>query len=138
MLQFVGVSRALLLASAVALFAFSAPAGAQEPAARKAQPEVIQKQEQMNVGAGTVAPPAAGAPVEAKRAATMQRLDGMWVEGRGFEVTYGNNYDNCAKRCLANATCVMIEYYRPEKKCNLYNTMRPRLKGGSSDVAIRG
>jgi hypothetical protein len=33
--------------------------------------------------------------------------------------------------------CAMIEYYRPEKKCNMYNTLRPRLAGGSSDVAIR-
>ncbi len=70
--------------------------------------------------------------------AAMQRLSGVWVEGPGFEVTYGATYDSCAKRCLANARCVMIEFYRPEKKCNLYDAVRPRKKGGSSDVAIRG
>lgn len=67
----------------------------------------------------------------------MDRLSGVWVEGPGFEITYGKNYDVCAQRCLSTAKCVMIEYYRPEKKCNLYDALRPRKTGGSSDVAIR-
>jgi PAN domain len=71
------------------------------------------------------------------RAPGMERFPGVWVEGPGFEVTYGGAYEGCAQRCTANAKCVMIEYYRPEKKCNLYNTLRPRKNGGSSDVAIR-
>lgn len=70
---------------------------------------------------------------------TMQRLaPGLWVEGPGFEITYGVTYDNCAAKCLANAKCVMIEFYRPEKKCNLYSQKRPTKKGGSSDVSVRG
>jgi hypothetical protein len=31
----------------------------------------------------------------------------------------------------------MIEFYRPERKCNLYDKVRPRLAGGSSIVGIR-
>lgn len=78
-------------------------------------------------------PPGAATP----KPPAMQRFAGVWVEGPGFDITYGGNYDACAARCLATAKCAMIEYYRPEKKCNMYDAMRPRLKGGSSDVAIK-
>lgn len=68
----------------------------------------------------------------------MQKLFGsVWIEGPGFDVRYGLSYDACAQRCVSHARCVMIEYYRPERKCNLYDTIRPRKHGGSSDVAIR-
>ena len=77
------------------------------------------------------------APAASAKPAVMEKLSGVWVEGPGFDIKYGIAYDACAERCLANSTCVMIEYYRPQKKCNLYNTIRPRLAGGSSDVAIR-
>lgn len=68
---------------------------------------------------------------------TMKKLSGVWIEGPGFDVTYGGNYDGCASRCLADPTCLMIEYYRPEKKCNLYKEVRPEQPGGASDVGIR-
>lgn len=68
----------------------------------------------------------------------MERLpSGVWIEGPGFEVTYGKTYDWCAARCGETAKCVMIEWYRPENKCNLYSTVRPRKSGGSSIVAIK-
>lgn len=74
-----------------------------------------------------------------KSGAAMQRLAaGQWVEGPGFDVTYGHTYESCAAKCVANAKCVMIEFYRPERKCNLYSSKRPTKKGGSSDVAVRG
>jgi hypothetical protein len=72
-----------------------------------------------------------------KAGPTMERQSGVWVEGPGFNITYGGTYDACAAKCLATAKCVMIEYYRPEKKCNMYDAERPRLKGGSSDVALK-
>lgn len=101
----------------------------------------------MLIAALTVAPalaqqPGASAQVPvaapaATKAGTIEKLTGVWVEGPGFDIKYGADYDACAARCLGNARCVMIEYYRPEKKCNLYDTVRPRLKGGSSFVGIR-
>jgi hypothetical protein len=75
--------------------------------------------------------------VAAKPAATMTTITGVWIEGPGFDVTYGGTSDGCAQRCLGNPKCVMIEYYRPEKKCNLYDTVRPQKAGGSSVVGIR-
>ena len=71
------------------------------------------------------------------RAAALDRLQGVWIEGPGFEVSYGGTYEGCAQRCLDRAACVMIEYYRPEKKCNLYDAKRPTRKGGASDVGIK-
>ncbi len=83
-------------------------------------------------------PPVAPAKAAtAKAGPTMERQSGLWVEGPGFNITYGGTYDACAAKCLATAKCVMIEYYRPEKKCNMYDAERPRLKGGSSDVALK-
>ena len=76
-------------------------------------------------------------PAGSRPAGKIERLAGVWVEGPGFDVTYGGTYDGCAQKCLANDKCVMIEYYRPEKKCNLYDTVRPRKSGGSSDVGLR-
>jgi hypothetical protein len=74
----------------------------------------------------------------AKPGDTMERLPpGVWIEGPGFEVTYGKTYEWCAARCSETAKCVMIEWYRPETKCNLYSTVRPRKTGGSSIVAIK-
>lgn len=90
--------------------------------------------------AGAKAPPSAvptAAPAGSAIGATMERLKGVWVEGPGFDITYGKDYAACSQRCLATPKCAMIEFYRPEKKCNMYDTVRPRLPGGSSDVAIR-
>ena len=80
---------------------------------------------------------ALAAPVAAKTTGTIESQSGVWVEGRGYDVTYGGTYEACATRCLATTKCVMIEFYRPEKKCNLYDQMRPRKTGGASKVGIR-
>jgi hypothetical protein len=68
---------------------------------------------------------------------SIEKQDGVWVEGPGFDVTYGASYDICARRCLDSQRCVMLEYYRPERKCNLYDRLRPRLSGGASFVGIK-
>ena len=67
----------------------------------------------------------------------VEKQSGVWIEGPGFDITYGADYDTCASRCLATPKCVMVEYYRPEKKCNQYDKVRPRLKGGESWVGIK-
>lgn len=79
----------------------------------------------------------AKAPPAAASGTRIERLQGVWVEGPGYKITYGKPYDACAASCLSTDRCRMIEYYRPEKKCNLYDSIRPRLKGGSSIVGIR-
>lgn len=89
-------------------------------------------------GAQTVQPQSPVAATETRREPRIERLSGVWVEGPGFDITYGGTYDGCAQRCLATPACVMIEFYRPEMKCNMYNAKRPTKKGGSSDVGIRG
>jgi hypothetical protein len=71
------------------------------------------------------------------KGARILKIAGVWVEGPGATITYGGTYTACANQCLANPSCLMLEYYRPEKKCNLYREVRPRLKGGSSDVGLR-
>ena len=71
------------------------------------------------------------------RAMAQPAPPGVWIEVVGFAFKNGGTFDACAQRCLTNGRCVMIEYYRPEKKCNLYDMVRPRKTGGSSDVGIK-
>ncbi len=149
-----------VLAAAAAVFAITValapPSGAQEQVrrntaideflARDAQTQAAKQaaKERMRGGASGLGmraktkEPVASEPAAAQ-AGTMQRFRGsVWVEGPGFDVSYGLTYERCAEKCLANDKCVMIEFYRPEKKCNLYSSKRPTKKGGSSDVAVRG
>ena len=111
----VGFPRAVVLAATAGLILFSTgitAASAKSPASPKG-------------------------PSGANSGAAIEKVSGVWVEGRGYDVTYGGTYDSCAARCLAAAKCVMIEFYRPEKKCNLYDQMRPHKTGGASKVGIR-
>ena len=87
------------------------------------------------LAAAMIAPAAAQAPAKAR--ASLEQRAGVWVEGPGYDVTYGGTYETCAARCLGASQCVMIEFYRPERKCNLYSSMRPLKKGGSSLVGLR-
>jgi hypothetical protein len=111
---------ALALLAVQSAFSPSVMAQAKGPAKATAEP---------------VAAPAA--PVPTGGATRMEAFKGTWVEGGGYDITYGKDYDTCAKRCMAASKCVMIEYYRPEKKCNLYDSVRKQLKGGSSVVAVK-
>ena len=115
MIQIADIQRTLMLVAAVSLAVLipgMAAAVAKSP-----------------VGNKTSSPVSPGAVIE--------KVSGVWVEGRGYDVTYGGTYEACAQRCLGAAKCVMLEYYRPEKKCNLYDAMRPRKTGGASLVGIR-
>lgn len=118
MIKSLPTHRSLALASAIGLATVAVATGPVSAQDRAAKPS----------------PPAAAA----KAGPRMERQSGVWVEGPGFNITYGGTYESCAQKCLANPKCLMIEYYRPEKKCNLYDALRPRLKGGSSDVGIKG
>jgi hypothetical protein len=122
----------------VAVLAVSATSVlAQSEQDREALARIIRGEPAMKVGGP--APGDRKQPSEAlSGAGRLEKLTGVWIDGPGFDVTYGMTYERCEARCLANAKCKMIEFYRPEQKCNLYGAHRPRLKGGSSIVGIRG
>lgn len=87
--------------------------------------------------ASALAQTPAPTPVPVPAPSMMEKTTGMWVEGPGFDIKYGGTYEQCVERCLSTSSCVMIEYYRPEKKCNMYNTVRPLKTGGSSIVGTK-
>ena len=88
--------------------------------------------------AATSAQEKSTAPAQpAAASATIEKFAGVWVEGPGFDIKYGASYEVCAERCRSLPRCVMIEYYRPQKKCNMYDKERPRLSGGSSIVGMK-
>ena len=41
--------------------------------------------------------------------------------GEGFDTTFDSDYASCEARCLTSSRCQMIELYKPEAKCNLYD-----------------
>jgi hypothetical protein len=67
----------------------------------------------------------------------MVKTTGVWVEGPGYDIKYGGTYEQCSERCLTTSACMMIEYYKPEKKCNMYNTERALKTGGDSIVGTK-
>ena len=85
--------------------------------------------------AGCVTAMAIGAACAAS--AGLEKRAGVWVEGPGFDITYGGTYESCAARCISHDRCAMIEFYRPERKCNLYSSIRPQKQGGSSIVGLK-
>jgi hypothetical protein len=90
--------------------------------------------------AGPVAPVAAPPTVEAR----MDKLADHYVEGPGyvtffFQQTkgYGGTYEECEKNCLADARCKMIEFYKPLRKCHLYNHARWSGRSKDANVALK-
>lgn len=76
--------------------------------------------------------------------ATMQKLAAHYVEGAGYVTFfhkqtkgYGGTYDECEKNCLADARCKMIEFYKPLRKCHLYNHVKYSGQSRDADVALR-
>ena len=92
------------------------------------------------IAVGQTAPAGAAPSVPSALSPPTQRInkqEGVWIEGPGYDITYGASYEACVQRCLDAPTCVQLEYYRPQKKCNMYASTRPILKGGDSFVGLK-
>jgi hypothetical protein len=87
------------------------------------------------------------APTPAATPATsisMKKLGDHYVEGPGYVTFfhqqtkgYGGTYAECEKNCLADARCKMIEFYKPLRKCHLYNHVKWSGKSRDADVALK-
>jgi hypothetical protein len=78
-------------------------------------------------------PPPVYTPLPVPRAeATIQRYANRFVEGEGYRTFYGSSYGSCAQSCLADGNCRMMEFHKPDAKCNLYN--HTQIDGSSSDA----
>ena len=67
----------------------------------------------------------------------MEKHSKAWVDGNGFDVKFGDSYEKCAKRCIEMRACVMLEYYLPKKKCNIYSKQHRIEKDGDGFVAVK-
>lgn len=112
------------LAALAALLALSVAAAAQTP--RPAEPASSPTQAQARVGVH------------------MNKLADHYVEGPGYvtffhEKTrgYGGTYGECEKNCLADARCKMIEFYKPLRKCHLYDHVKWSGKSRDADTALK-
>jgi hypothetical protein len=91
--------------------------------------------------APSVSAPVASTPVAP---AVMQKLAAHYVEGPGYVTFfhketkgYGGTYAECEKNCLADARCKMIEFYKPLRKCHLYNHVKYSGQSRDADVALK-
>lgn len=58
--------------------------------------------------------------------------------GEGFDTTFDSDYASCEARCLASERCQMIELYKPEAKCNLFDHKRTEANAEDDTiVAVR-
>ena len=83
-------------------------------------------------------------PVAAKPVERIERLSGHYVEGPGYvtyfhqqTAGYAGTYPECERNCLADARCRMIEFYKPLRKCHLYDHTRHSGKAPSADVGLK-
>jgi hypothetical protein len=94
--------------------------------------------------AAAAAPAATSAPAAATPAAIMEKRAAHYVEGPGYITFfhkqtpgYGGTYGECEKNCLADSRCVMIEFYKPLRKCHLYNHTKFSGQSRDADVALK-
>jgi hypothetical protein len=57
---------------------------------------------------------------------TIKRQANSFVEGEGYE-----------QRCAADNSCVMLEFYKPDRKCNLYANRRSIGSASTADVGVK-
>jgi hypothetical protein len=84
------------------------------------------------------------APAPPATSISMKKLGDHYVEGPGYVTFfhqqtkgYGGTYAECEKNCLADARCKMIEFYKPLRKCHLYNHVKWSGKSRDADVALK-
>lgn len=68
----------------------------------------------------------------------MRKLTRHYVEGEGYDTTDGSSFDECSKRCLNDGRCRMMEFYKPKKKCNLFDHTRAvKTADNDAEVAVK-
>lgn len=56
------------------------------------------------------------------------------TKGDGYATTTGTTYGECEARCLADARCQSLEFFKPKRQCNLYADVP--LDGASRDADV--
>jgi hypothetical protein len=68
---------------------------------------------------------------------TIRRHANSFVEGEGYDTTRTGSYSECEQRCAADNSCVMLEFYKPDRKCNLYANRRSIGSASTADVGVK-
>ena len=69
---------------------------------------------------------------------TMRRLTDSYVVGEGYDTILRSHVSDCEDYCLQDRQCRMMEYFRPEKKCNLYSHRNTRpAEGNAALVGVK-
>ena len=67
-----------------------------------------------------------------------RKLTRHYVEGEGYATTLDSSYDDCSRRCLDDGRCLMFEFYKPKRKCNLFDhTRAKKTSDADAEVAIK-
>jgi hypothetical protein len=89
-------------------------------------------------------PAATAATAQPATGVSMKKLANHYVEGPGYVTFfhqqtkgYGGTYGECEKNCLADARCKMIEFYKPLRKCHLYDHVKWSGKSRDADTALK-
>jgi PAN domain len=67
----------------------------------------------------------------------LRHVTGRFVEPDGDRLYSTTNYAECAAVCQRDAACVMVEFYRSGRKCNVFYRTVPTKPGGDADIGYR-
>lgn len=93
-----------------------------------------------NRGTSNGTPNARPAPDRAATQSAVARIE-KWadhfVDGDGYDKRVATAYADCESRCLSDARCLMMEFYRPTKMCNLFAKTSTAKAATSADVGMK-
>ena len=61
-----------------------------------------------------------------------------YFASEGYATALDSSYDDCSRRCLDDGRCLMFEFYKPKRKCNLFDhTRAKKTSDADAEVAIK-
>ena len=65
---------------------------------------------------------------------TMERQANTYVKGEGYDTLYGYSLAACEAQCRSDTGCAMVEFYKPDNKCNLFR--HTKTAGASREAMV--
>ena len=69
--------------------------------------------------------------------ARIVKIANRYIEGDGYSTKTAASFAQCEQRCIADQRCLAMEFYRPERKCNLFEAIKNPLASNDADVGIK-
>jgi PAN domain len=68
---------------------------------------------------------------------SIRPVPNTFVDGDGYAVVKPSTLSDCERRCVADQQCLMFEFYKPDRKCNLFDHVRAAGPSAEAEVGIK-